>query len=813
MAQPQGRGDHPFVPPCDGEQRDPPFEKSVSSAEREEVDRRRLWIKNNGGERARDRTKSPYTGLALSGGGIRSASFALGAIQALHARCGIEGIDYLSTVSGGGYTGCALTNGLRKNGVFPFTEPRDYNDTPAVHHIRNYSNYLIPRGALDAVTAIGIIGRGLVSNILILFPVLFFLVGLTLLVFPTRDSLSDPKFLLFDLGGVFTFAADWLRANGFPIQAPYLGLKGFWLTAILIFVNLAFLVLWAFAKSISTLSLWRNSFARQRMPGDSAELNGGFVRVSKILFFVTITVAWLELQPFILKAILLVPDKTQGCEGFALSPECLGVALKGWFTQITPYLAPIGAILAFFSKFFGDIVQQAARTPGWIAWLKKISAKAALWFAAIIVPSFLWLIYLLLTSTALVHEVAYWPFFAAFLTTFFLAAFINPNATSLHRLYRDRLSKTFLFNPDRELRDKNNDLVPEEPKLSEIDTAKCPYPIVNAALNIQGSRYANKRGRNADFFVFTPEYTGSDATGYIGTARIEKEEPALDLGTAMAISGAAVSSNMGAQTVRGLTFTLAFLNLRLGYWLRNPRSVEARSFWGRLRDIRSFLLFKEMFSLITEKSPTVFLSDGGHLENLGIYSLMKRQCKLIIAIDAEADPNMTFASFLALERYARIDFGVTVALPWDEIRRHALKINEAFARAEQDGTAIPNEPGPHCAAAEFKYGPNDSDDSPVLLYVKASVSGDEADYILDYKRRHRDFPHETTGDQFFSEEQLEVYRALGFHIVKGLFDGKVPFAVTPRENETQDHARERILAKVKSFMCYEDTVSSLVRSK
>ena len=75
---------------------------------------------------------------------------------------------------------------------------------------------------------------------------------------------------------------------------------------------------------------------------------------------------------------------------------------------------------------------------------------------------------------------------------------------------------------------------------------------------------------------------------------------------------------------------------------------------------------------------------------------------------------------------------------------------------------LPAAPGPHCAAGEIAYGPGETG---ILFYVKSSLTGDESDYVLDYKRRNPDFPHETTGDQFFGEEQLEAYRALGFHIM------------------------------------------------
>ena len=317
-------------------------------------------------------------------------------------------------------------------------------------------------------------------------------------------------------------------------------------------------------------------------------------------------------------------------------------------------------------------------------------------------------------------------------------------------------------------------------------------------MNIEGSQYTNKRGRNADFLVFTPEYTGSGATGYIGTLQIEQDETALDLGTAMAISAAAVSSNMGALTIKPLTFTLALLNNRLGYWLRNPRRIIGyRPWYRRLLDIRSFLLFKEAFGWITEKSPTVYLTDGGHIENLGVYSLLTRRCMVIIAIDAIADPAMGSGAFLTLERYARIDLGATVDLPWRAIRDCNLAVDKAFDKADGEGSVIPSSPGPHCAAGEIQYGPNETG---ILLYVKASLSGDESDYILDYKRRYRAFPHETTSDQFFGEEQLEAYRALGFHIMQGLLTGEIPFAVAPNPKEPDDKKQARILSTVRAAL-------------
>ena len=264
----------------------------------------------------------------------------------------------------------------------------------------------------------------------------------------------------------------------------------------------------------------------------------------------------------------------------------------------------------------------------------------------------------------------------------------------------------------------------------------------------------------------------------------------------MAISGAAVSPNMGAATIKPLVPTLALLNVRLGYWIANPRTAAAPAPNGLRalprRFARSFLLIREVLGLIDETSPTVYLTDGGNLENLGVYSLMARRCDLIVAVDAEADPAMGFGSLLKLERFARGDLGATIDLPWREIRDRTLAVDAAFAKGNE-----PRVEGFHAAACDIRYG---GDRAGVLLYIKSSLTGDEDDYVLDYKRRHPDFPHETTSDQFFGEEQLEAYRALGFHAARGLVAGTTPFAVTPENGETRDDASARLLAHIRAAL-------------
>ncbi|HXX52474.1 MAG TPA: hypothetical protein VEI98_14480 [Xanthobacteraceae bacterium] len=135
-----------------------------------------------------------------------------------------------------------------------------------------------------------------------------------------------------------------------------------------------------------------------------------------------------------------------------------------------------------------------------------------------------------------------------------------------------------------------------------------------------------------------------------------------------------------------------------------------------------------------------------------------------IAVDAKADPEISCASLLKLERYARIDLGIRIILSWEQIRARNRVVNTSI------DPATPGEParqhGPHCALGPILY---EDGSQGILLYFKSSLSGDEKDCLLDYKKRNRDFPHETTGDQFFTEEQFEVYRALGYHVVDGYF--------------------------------------------
>ena len=249
----------------------------------------------------------------------------------------------------------------------------------------------------------------------------------------------------------------------------------------------------------------------------------------------------------------------------------------------------------------------------------------------------------------------------------------DANEASPHSYYRDKLGATFLFSADpanAQAVVKHADL-----KLSRMDTGVAPLALINAALNFIDRDAYRGRGRNAAFFTFSPLHIGGTLVGYVPTHKIEEVNSRLRLSSAVAISGAAASANMGRNTNPAFRFLLALINVRLGYWLANPRRVAchpeefARSFWrnGRPRPGAGALI-REMVGDLTTKRRFINLSDGGHLENLGVYELVRRRCRVIIAVDAEQDGDMAFRALGDVVRFCRIDHATAIDLDTKDIR-------------------------------------------------------------------------------------------------------------------------------------------------
>ena len=236
----------------------------------------------------------------------------------------------------------------------------------------------------------------------------------------------------------------------------------------------------------------------------------------------------------------------------------------------------------------------------------------------------------------------------------------------------------------------------------------------------------------------------------------------ITLGTAMTISGAAVNSNWGYHSSPVVTFLLTLFNARLGWWLGNPSKAGDKTYERWFPGMGIDPIFHEAFGLTNEDYSYVDLSDGGHFDNMGLYEMVRRRCRVIVLIDGEADGEYTYEGLGMAIRKIRIDFGIPITFPSGE----AL-----FAPKDQDkGEFRPssNEKNqPRFAIGSIEYSAmdrTDKKDDGVLLYIKPvcyGSDGSEPRDVVQYKRSNPAFPNESTVDQFFSESQFESYRALG----------------------------------------------------
>jgi len=391
---------------------------------------------------------------------------------------------------------------------------------------------------------------------------------------------------------------------------------------------------------------------------------------------------------------------------------------------------------------------------------------------------------------------------SVFLFLFFSRLF-DINEFSLHRFYRNRLVRAYQGASRQSGRhaDPFTNIDPDD-DLPIRKLPDRPIHLVNTAVNLNLASAGLDERRSASF-VFTRHGCGytlpfdpaeSDPKNKKKTFEYYREYPDgsdLRLGTPITISGAAASPNMGSHTSGPVAFLLTLFNVRLGFWMFNTAPdvtfVERTTRWvlgrifrklpvaarrlGRWRaktekflkgfamwspvgpTIGTFYYLSELFALASGRRKYVYLSDGGHFENLAVYELLRRRCKYIICIDGEEDAGMKFEGLGELIRKARADLGVDIDVSVSNIEERS---EEGFSHR-------------HCAVANIRYPDREPNDTATLLYLKLSVTGDEPVDVLHYRKLNPQFPHQSTGDQFFSESQFESYRALGFHVAETVF--------------------------------------------
>ncbi len=369
----------------------------------------------------------------------------------------------------------------------------------------------------------------------------------------------------------------------------------------------------------------------------------------------------------------------------------------------------------------------------------------------------------------------------------FMSWRVDINLFSLYHFYRNRLVRCYLgasrtpdIDPTQARQphpftgfDARDDL-----NISKIANQR-PYHLVNAALNLVSGDNLAWQQRKAAAFCMTPRYVGFDLSSCCKTTASEQGyRPSSDyldarlgglwLGSAMSISGAAASPNMGYHSSPSVAFLLTVFNVRLGHWVGNP--THPTTWCSSGPGFGGLYLASELFGLTNEKTRYVYLSDGGHFENLGIYELVRRRCRYIVASDAGQDGNFGFEDLGNAIRKCYIDFGVQI-----EIDIAAIRPDEKSHRTQS------------CFSVGYIHYPDGM--SGTLVYLKPSLSEKTPADILNYALQNTAFPHESTADQWFSEAQFESYRKLGYSIGMRLF-GTAQNMERARadESQTQDPA-------------------------
>ena len=713
----------------------------------------------------RGKTESEVAaGLALSGGGIRSASFSLGVMQALAHKKWLAKVDYLSTVSGGGYIGSSLTWLLSKNweirhdaarketvafstnkDEFPYAAYPMSGQAPnaqerislasrvqeggvrmkgrLLQFLRQNAKFLTPGSGINIFSLISVVLRGSVMSLLTYF-------GMLVVLFVLSDLLHQrfPS----------PFAPNWFLAAAFCALIfsiacwPIYSLGSFWLSQ-------------ADGKAKNIAYYYRRLYEWK---------SGYLIPISLVLVVlgsVPLVHDWIiarsDALPWSGNALWM--DMKAKAGDFGTDPLALGAGL-------------FSLVIGIASGVTSFIKTHRIKTSKIPTGLYVSIGVAGLLFGLLLFAYSCAKIALQAQPVVLV---------VCFLVLAAFAFWVNINHMSVHRYYRDRLMETFM--PD--VAKVYNDTYERFHESAEANrtplSAMCkragekpgssaypgPYHIINTNAVLVSSRQKKFRGRGGDNFILSPAYCGSSATGWRRTS--DYMNNTMSLASAMAISGAAVNPNAacggdGITRQPFLSVLMGLLNFRLGYWVPNPRS-RTDVYGVRVPNYILPGLCEILWrNQLHEDNFFLQLSDGGHFENLALYELVRRKLKLIIVCDGGADPNFTFGDLANAIEKVRTDFGALISIESSELKPLVPQ------GAEDSGgpVSVP------CAKQAYLMAPIRYADNTEgrLLYLTTTFFKELSPDLYGYKKEHPSFPDEPTSDQFFNEKQFEAYRELGF---------------------------------------------------
>ena len=338
--------------------------------------------------------------------------------------------------------------------------------------------------------------------------------------------------------------------------------------------------------------------------------------------------------------------------------------------------------------------------------------------------------------------------------TLVVLQFADLTSWSMHPFYKQRLASA--FSVKRAVDNKGQPVARQirwkEPLvLSEFSPEKIPLPfpelLVCAAANVSDES-VTPPGATVTSFVFSPEEIGGPLIGFMKTETYEErvgKRRQLDttLPAAVAMSGAAVAPSMGKMTKAPLRFLLALGNVRLGVWMPNPRCLPRGGHFLPANP-RPELLLDEVIGRHRMNSRYLYITDGGHYENLGLVELLRRKCTLIFCFDASGGKADTFSTL-----------GEAIALARAELQVD-IDIDPTTMRPVAEGGPCSSD---H-AVGQVSYADGTTG---VLIFSRAMVTKDLPWDVRAFAEKDKRFPSHSTVEQLYTGERFEAYRALGRH--------------------------------------------------
>lgn len=741
-------------------------------------------------------------GLALSGGGIRSATYNLGLMQALAHLGVLKEVDYLSTISGGGYVGGFWMAWLRRKGrkrgpgAFPIGNDQRSGERAEVRHLREFSRFLLPRAGMMntefwgiVMTVLGGLLPSLVAAIALLFicwSVWVTITGLVLMAHPLGAILLGAALALYLIGSEWRWNKSGKSERNLPARVGYyLGSLG--------------------GASVITATAWFWPVLFFKLHGKVGAVLGATPRYfapalllgagTLLLLFARVVLARFFHSPRFVSALEGFERTLTRFLGLTVSLLALGAlwwganqirsGLSGWSISATAGGA-VGsaALFAWAKKWLMSPVEETHganlfRTA--LNQLKRATPK--------LLASLTWVLLFLLVAAAMhglgvdptaddfVNRSYLWVVIAA-LTIVGLTAFLfDPARVGMHEFYRSRISRCYLGASNPNIPQKGSDWDraasnrfvierrDDDLTLKDLRGPKPVHLICTAANDVSGDSLGTLyRGARSAVLSANGISLGDQ------TARLDD----LRLSSALTASAAAFNSQMGRLSMDlgpAVTFLMSALNLRLGLWVPHPTNRYRHRFLFPGR----FFIY-ELLGLSRTNGKHLHLSDGNHFENFGLYELIRRHTRYIIVSDCGADPEIAFDDLANVLRRVREDFGVEIDLDISALRPGENR----FARQ-------------HAVVGTIHYNGITGMDKGTILFFKPTLTGDEPPDLLQYRTRNKAFPHESTGDQFYDEPQWESYRRLGehaAHAVLGFFaqpDNKISSRIDKLFRDARSH--------------------------